>query len=595
MENTETKFVPPKVNHIRWIKNIYSERGGLILLLLFLTLLSSVVAVIFPYLSKRLLETIQGLLDTPGVENPMAEVNRFLFVFGIVGIGVLITSIFPGLRGMTNSIFEHLIRMKYFRKIMAKDHKFYSHFPTGDVVTRLTDDLMDFSRLPWFLCSGIFRAVESISKVIFCLIAMFLIHPSLTLYSIIPIPIMIIIFYLTSDKVETTFQKNQEAISSINSRLEMSFSGVRIIKAYSCEDKYRRFFQLELKNRFRTEFASAHIEILLHLIYQYIDYIAQVGVIFAGGMMAVQGKISIGTFYAFYTYLNMLIYPILDIPRLFVSGKRAFVNIDRLEEMAAFPNPLKPASPKKLESIESIEFRDVGFRYANREDAALKKLNVTITRGERLGIIGPVGSGKSSLIKMILGLIKPQEGQILVNGEDILNLDMEDYRKKLSYVPQEALLFSGTLRENVDFGSDEPTDELFEKAVDAAQMQEEIADFSEGQETVVGQRGISLSGGQKQRMAIARAVAHRGQIMLFDDITASLDAANEERLMKSLEEMYRDMGFIIVSHRLSTLQYVDKVLFLDEGKPVNFGTHEELMKKDEYRSFIEEHLVKLDA
>ncbi|MBU0936385.1 MAG: ABC transporter ATP-binding protein/permease [Spirochaetes bacterium] len=580
----------PKVNHIRWVRHIWGEKGGLIVILFLLTLLSSAVAVAYPYLSKLLLDTIQRLLETPEVTQPMTEVNRLLLVFVAVGVAGLVASIFPGLRGMTNSVFEHLIRNKYFRKIMEKDFTFFARFSSGDIVTRLTDDLYDFPKLGWFLCSGIFRAVESISKVLFCLTAMFLINPKLTLLSIIPIPVMIAIFYVTQDRIYETFQKNQQAISAINSRLEMSFSGVRIIKAYACEGKYKRFFQDVLQTRRQTETAVAKLEIVLRLIYQYIDQVAQIGIVFAGGIMAVRGSITIGTFYAFYTYLSMLIYPILDIPQLFVSGKRAFVNIDRLEEMASHPAPEQAAVEQKLDTLDSLELNQVSFAYGDRPGNAVEDISITLRRGERLGIIGPVGSGKTTLIKLMLGLLPPQQGVIRVNGKELGQYDLQQYRGKLGYVPQEALLFSGSLRENIDFAVETPDDAGFAQAVAAAQMKDEIESFANKEETVVGQRGISLSGGQKQRMAIARAIARKPELMLFDDITASLDAANEERLMSALEEISRDLSFCIVSHRLSTLQYVDKVLFMKDGKAVGFGSHDSLLANPEYRDFIQEHL-----
>ncbi|OHD18623.1 MAG: ABC transporter permease [Spirochaetes bacterium GWD1_61_31] len=580
----------PKVKHIAWVRKIWGERGGLIIFLFLLTLLSSAVAVAYPYLAKLLLDTIQRLLESPQVTEPMAQVNRLLLVFVAVGLAGLVASIFPGIRGMTNSVFEHLIRVKYFREVLEKNYTFFARFASGDIVTRLTDDLYDFPKLGWFLCSGIFRAVESISKVAFCLAAMFMINPQLTLLSIIPIPIMILIFYVTSDRIYSTFQKNQEAISAINSRLEMSFSGVRIIKAYACEHKYQRFFRDVLETRRKTETAVAKLEIVLHLIYQYIDQIAQIGIVFGGGIMAVRGSISVGTFYAFYSYLSMLIYPILDIPQLFVSGKRAFVNIDRLEEMRQHPSPPPCAIPTETGPIESLEFRGISFGYGDRPGDAVSAVNLTLKRGERIGIIGPVGAGKSTLIKLMLGLLPAREGRILVNGRELADIDLAGYRQRLGYVPQEALLFSGSLRENIDFACQEPTDQLFNQAVEAAQMKEEIASFAEGEKTVVGQRGISLSGGQKQRMAIARAIARRPEVMLFDDITASLDAANEERLMRALEAMSKDLSFCIVSHRLSTLQYVDKVLFLKDGRSVGFGTHDELLQNPAYKEFIREHL-----
>lgn len=580
----------PKVRHIAWIRHIWGERTGLILILFTLTLLSSAVTVAYPYLSKVLLDTIQQLLESPEISEPMRQVNRLLMVFVAVGLVGLVASIFPGIRGMTNSVFEHLIRNKYFRKILEKDYRFFAKFSSGDVVTRLTDDLYDYPKLGWFLCSGIFRAVESISKVVFCLGAMFLINPRLTFLSITPIPLMILIFYVTSDRIYSTFQKNQEAISAINSRLEMSFSGVRIIKAYACEGKYKRFFREVLETRRQTETAVAKLQILLHLIYQYIDQVAQVGIVFAGGLMAVRGSISIGTFYAFYTYLTMLIYPILDIPQLFVSGKRAFVNIDRLEELSNFPTPERPEQAQVVDRLDSLEFKNVSFGYGDRPGEAVQNVSLSLRRGERLGIIGPVGAGKSTLIKMMLGLLPPNSGTIEINGQDISRVDITGLRQKLGYVPQEALLFSGSLRENIDFASETPDDELFNQAIDAAQMRPEIAGFVEKENTVVGQRGISLSGGQKQRMAIARAIARQPELLLFDDITASLDAANEEKLMRALEAMSRDLSFCIVSHRLSTLQYVDKVLFLDGGVAKGFGTHEELLRHPEYREFIREHL-----
>ncbi|HUW70634.1 MAG TPA: ABC transporter ATP-binding protein [bacterium] len=589
-DKTQQESTAPRINHIRWIARLWNEKRLLIVVLFLLTMLSSAVAVTYPYLSKRLLDMMQAIIEKPGVADPMRAVDRLLMVFVAVGLGGLVASLFPGIRGVTNSVFEHALRMKYFRKVLAKDHEFFAHFSSGDIVTRLTDDLYDFPKLSWFLCSGIFRAVESISKVAFCLGAMILLDWRLTLFSLIPIPVMIALFYSTQDRIYDTFQKNQQAISAINTRLEMSFSGVRIIKSYACEAKYSRFFRDVLSRRWRTEMDVAKLEVILHLIYQYIDYTAQVGIVFAGGYMAVTGHISVGTFYAFYTYLSMLIYPILDIPQLFVSGKRAFVNIDRLEEMASFQEPPKPATPAPVEALDSLDLRDISFTYGDRTAAALSGITMSIIRGERIGVIGPVGSGKSTLVKLILGVLSPDAGTISVNGADLHGVDIESYRAHIGYVPQEALLFSGTLRENVDLGSDSPDDRIFATAIEAAQLTDELASFPAGQNTIVGQRGISLSGGQKQRMAIARAVARHPQLMIFDDSTASLDAANEEQLMRRLDELSADLTFIIVSHRLSTLQYVDRVLFLDGGRQLGFGTHEELLTLPWYRAFIDTHM-----
>jgi len=592
--------------HLRWIWHIWRERKGLILLLFFLTLLSSLVAVSYPYLTKLLIDMLQKLIESqPDLAQIRAETWRLAGLFILVGITGLIASLFPGIRGAVNVVFEHLIRMKYFKKVLEKDYQFFARFRSGDIVTRLTDDLYEFPKLGWFLCSGIFRAVESISKVLFCLAAMFFINIKLTLLSLIPMPLTILVFYIVQDRIYDTFRRNQEAISDINSQLEQSFSGVRIIKAYACEAKYRRFFSDALQRRFTTEMAVVKLGTVLDMIYMYIDYIAQLVVIFAGGYMAVRGDISIGTFYAFYNYLGMLIYPILDIPQLFVSGKRAFVNIDRLEDLARFPadsasDTTGPASSPQASAASTLTFQslsleNVYFHYPDRQSPALSGITLSVQPGERIAILGPVGAGKSTLLKLMAGLLPPERGRILINGKARSEYAQETLARLISYVPQEALLFSGTIRENVAFGKagagQDISPEEFETAVSIAQMKREIEAFALGDKTVLGQRGISLSGGQKQRLAIARALARKAQVLLLDDITASLDAANEDLLWQALTEHYRNMTCLVVSHRLSTLQYVDRILFLDQGKIQALGRHEELQDSSPaYRAFIQEHM-----
>ena len=594
------------LRHLRWIWHIWRERKALIFLLFFLTLLSSLVAVTYPYLTKLLIDMLQRLIESqPSLAQVTKETWRLAGLFIAVGLTGLVASLFPGIRGAVNVVFEHLIRMKYFKIVLEKDYRFFARFRSGDLVTRLTDDIYDFPKLGWFLCSGIFRAVESISKVLFCLAAMFLINGKLTLLSLIPLPLTILVYYIVQDRIYDTFRRNQEAISDINSQLELSFSGVRIIKAYACEQKYRRFFSDALQHRFSTEMAVIKLGTVLDMIYMYIDYIAQLVVIFAGGYMAVRGYITIGTFYAFYTYLGMLIYPILDIPQLFVSGKRAFVNIDRLEELAQGTAPSDQSRLREDQNeghastihFQNLTVNSVRFQYPDRETPALLDLSLSVQRGERLAILGPVGSGKSTLLKLMAGLLPPERGHILINGKPRSEYAPLALANLIAYVPQEALLFSGTIRENVAFGSPgqgmELSQEAFDEAITIAQMKREIESFALKDKTILGQRGVSLSGGQKQRLAIARALARKAQILLLDDITASLDAANEDLLWQALTEGYQDMTCLVVSHRLSTLQYVDRILFLNQGNIQALGRHEELIETNPaYRAFIQEHMKK---
>jgi ATP-binding cassette subfamily B protein len=583
--------------HLSWIWYVWKEKKGLIALLLFLTLLSSAVAVAFPLLTKRLFDSLQEILSgTVRVDDPAIAIRRTAWSFAALGLAGFIAGFFPGIRGALNVIFDYVVRKRYFSVLTEKDHRFFARFSSGDLVTRLTSDIAEGPKLAWFLCSGIFRAVESTSKVLFCIVAMFLLDARLALFSVLPLPFMLFIFARTQDRIYDKVKKNEEAVSRINEQLETSFSGARIIKAFNRETSYGRFFSEVLEQRFTTEMAVTRLDTILNLIYQNIDHVAQIGLVFAGGIAAVRGRITIGTFYAFYNYLNLLIFPILDIPQLFVSGKRAFVNIDRLEELADFPSapPQKPEC-NRTTRFERLEFSGLSFAYKGRDKNALHDISFSIACGERILVVGAVGSGKSTLLKAAAGLLAPDSGSIFINGSPLPAFGQGTWTEMIGYVPQEALLFSGSIEENVALGAPgisgtsenipQLSKERFRELMRIAQMEEEVRSLPEGGQSLVGQRGTSLSGGQKQRLAVARALARDPQLLLLDDMTASLDSENEERLWRLLEA--KGTSILAVSHRLSSIQYVDKVLFLEEGCISAFGLHDELRASNTaYRNFI---------
>ncbi|MDD4100986.1 MAG: ABC transporter transmembrane domain-containing protein, partial [Candidatus Cloacimonetes bacterium] len=288
--------------HLKWIVTQYKANIWFVLIMVLFTLASSAVSIAYPYAFKRMIDLLRDILQNPAsYPQPMNDVNRVIWLFLAIGAAQFLTGFYPCVRALVNLRFEHTLRMLYFKFIAGKDFRFFQHFRTGDIVTRLTDDLSDFPKISWFLCSGIFRAFNSFSMILFSLVVMFSINVKLTLLSIAPLPLMMIVFYFTSEKLYTNFEKNQRAISDINSQLEMSFSGIRIVKSFVSEEKYNRFFDIALANRFKTEMSVVKLNAVLSLIYQYIDYFAQIGVIMFGGFMAVKGEISVGTFFLFYT------------------------------------------------------------------------------------------------------------------------------------------------------------------------------------------------------------------------------------------------------------------------------------------------------
>lgn len=581
--------------HIKWILKQWISQKWWVLVMFLFTLLSSAVAVAYPIAFKKLIDLITDILKFPAnYPDPMHSVNKVIMLFLAIGAGQLVTGFYPSFRALMNVRFEHALRMLYFRHIMDKDYAFYQKFRTGDIVTRLTDDLSDFPKVAWFLCSGIFRAVNSFSMIAFSLAVMFSLNWLLTLLSIASLPFMMIVFYITSDKLYLNFQRNQEAISNINNQLEMSFSGIRIIKAFVSEEKYNRFFDTALAKRFKTEMSVVKLNAILHLIYEYIDYLAQIGVIIFGGWMAVKGTISVGTFFLFYTYLSMMIYPLLDLPQLFVSGKQCFVNIDRLDEMKNYPvqHPIK-AQGKHLKALQDIVFEQVSFAYPEKTEPVLRDCSLQIRRGEKVLLLGSTGAGKTTFANLLTGVLHPCSGSIRVNGIPFSDLDLTAWRNQIGFVPQEALLFTGTIRDNINFAVDDKESLPYEDVVRISQLKSELANFPQGDMTPVGNKGLTVSGGQKQRVTIARAIINKPSLLILDDITAALDAENEENLWLELKEQFEDITCVVISHRLSTLRYIDSVVFIDSMGNCHKGTHDELVfRLPEYHSFIHEHLKK---
>jgi len=581
--------------HIKWILKQWIAQKWFVLIMIFFTLLSSAVAIAYPFVFKKLIDLMSEILKFPAkYESPMVEVNKIILIFLAIGIGHLIAGFYPSFRALMNLRFEHTLRLFYFKHILNKDYYFFQKFRTGDIVTRLTDDLSDFPKVAWFLCSGIFRALNSFSMIAFSLAVMFSLNWKLTFLSIASLPFMMLVFYVTSDKLYNNFQKNQQAISDINNQLEMSFSGIRIIKAFVSEEKYNRFFQSALAKRFKTEMSVVKLNAILHLIYEYIDYLAQIGVIIFGGWMAVKGTISVGTFFLFYTYLSMMIYPLLDLPQLFVSGKQCFVNIDRLDEMMNYPVIHQhPVNGIAIDKLDNVVFEKVSFTYPDKSSPVIENCTFELNSGEKMLILGSTGAGKTTIANLLAAILYPTAGEILINNQPIDKIDISIWRSKIGFVPQEALLFTGTIKDNINFSLSASTCLPYDDVVRIAQLKSELESFPLGDETPVGNKGLTVSGGQKQRVTIARALINKPQLLILDDITASLDAENEENLWLELKARFEKITCVVISHRLSTLHYIDSVLFIDSKGNCHKGTHVELVHNlPEYHSFIHEHLKK---
>lgn len=591
--------------YIKWIWNEYRPHWRMVLFLLFLTFLSTIIAVLFPMVLKHIIDTLVAGLKSfqagqTTLEMARDERNRMLLMLLAMGLGPVFSGIYPYFRARMNVTFEMYYREKFFAEILAKGHRFFLKFRTGDLVTRLTEDIRtNPPGLSWLCCSGIFRAVNSASIIFFCVVSMALLNWKLALLACVPLPIMLSIFIMLETSFGKSFKESQEGMSEGNDFLEAAYSGIKIISSFNAQQPQRELFDKLLRRRVGQEMRVDTLWGMFMVFFEFLNYVGEILVLIFGGIMVIRGSLSLGTYYAFFSYLGMIIYPLMDIPMMLVTLTQACVSIDRLEDLQEADKAwqeLDVDGATEIASIDSIGFADVSFRHntleklekpksdqtdadgkVEQEPFSFRNLNFIIRRGEKVAVVGQIGSGKTTLLNLISGVMKPDEGVISINGLPLPAIRKQSFRDKIGYIQQEPVIFSESIKTNIDFWRNQP-EELIQSCARLAQFEKEVMAFPGGFTEPVGQRGVTLSGGQRQRLSIARALVGRPQLLLMDDITASLDAANEKKLWADLEHEYGSITCLIVTHRMATAMMADRIIVLKDGRIEATGTHEELME-----------------
>jgi ATP-binding cassette subfamily B multidrug efflux pump len=413
----------------------------------------------------------------------------------------------------------------------------------------------------------------------------------LTLVALAPAPLISIAVLYFGRRIHERFQSIQEQFSGISSRVQESFSGVRVVRAYVEErQELKRFEQL---NRDYIDENLAKISGLFNPLLQALVGISFLLVLWMGGTRLAAHKISIGSFVMFNTYMGILVWPMIAMGWVANLMERGKASLERVRAvLREEPRIAAPANPQPLPKLVAgeIEFRNVTLNYGDRQ--ALRGINLTIPAGTTVAIVGHTGSGKTTLAQLVPRLMDPQPGSVTLDGVDLKEFDPRELRSLIGYVPQETFLFSATLRENIAFGVASASDEDIARAVEIAGLTSDIEGFPKGLDTIVGERGITLSGGQKQRTAIARALLRDPRILILDDALASVDTATEERILTGLADVMRGRTTILISHRVSTIQGADKIVVLEKGEVAAQGTHAELLARGGYYAeLVEKQLL----
>src|SRR5271165_1561998 len=488
---------------------------------------------------------------------------------------------------LRNDLFRHLERLSY---------SFYQRTRTGDIMARATNDL---NAVRMLLGPGIMYTANTVVFTTMALVFMLRMSPRLTLFAFLPLPIVSIVVQHFGRKIHERFERIQAMFSDISAKAQENFSGARLIRAYVQEQA-----EIESFERQNTEYIGRSLKLvrLMGMLWPTLETllgVAIVIVLWVGGREVLLHRITLGSFTAFNILMVQLTWPIISlgwVVNIFSRGTASMARIQNiLAEQPEITDEHVPVKGAPTEVRGEIEFRSLRFHYGNTLIAAergservhgdedvLKGINLRVPAGSSLAIVGPTGSGKSTLVSLIPRVYDAVEGSVLIDGRPIREFPLELLRRNIGFVPQETFLFSDTIRENIAFGAQEAGDADVRRAAEAASIAAEIESFPDGYDTLVGERGLTLSGGQKQRTALARALIRNPRILVLDDALASVDTQTEDRILNHLREIMEGRTTIFISHRVSTVRNADRIAVLHDGCIVEYGTHDELIARNGY-------------
>ena len=479
---------------------------------------------------------------------------------------------------------EAELRRKLFDRFLSLQPSFYSRNQIGDLMARSTNDMNAIRMASSMALVALFDALFITVSVMIILFAQ---QPRIALLIIIPLPLVTVLTLFLGRFIRGMFRRVQEGFSTMSQQTQEIFSGVRVVKSFVKESYFFRKFR-DANDEYQNR--NMRLVRIWGLFFPMINFLAALMTLLLlrfGGESVILGDLSPGEFVATLSYLEMLIWPMLGAGFTINLFQRGAASMGRINEILNEQPEIESAPDAVTEMPHtSIEVRNLTFTYSESESTSLESVNLSVPEGSILGVLGRTGSGKSTLLRLLPRLDNPPRGTIFIGGVDILDYDLKTLRGAFGTVPQDTFLFSATLRDNIGFGVDDPSDELLKHVADVSTISRDMEIFPNGWQTQVGERGITLSGGQKQRVAISRALAKEPRILVFDDALSAVDTETEELILNKLLTERENRTSIIVSHRVSTLATADRIAVFDQGKLAQFGTHDELMREEGFYSEV---------
>ncbi|WP_281299246.1 ABC transporter ATP-binding protein [Flavobacterium limnophilum] len=553
------------------------------LLGIIITIVAQIFSLFTPKLISQSFKAIEDFAKDETVSKSFIQqelVSNILLIIATTIIAGFLTFLMRQTLIVMSRHIEFDLKNEVFRQYENLSQNFYKQNRTGDLMNRISEDV---SKVRMYVGPAVMYTINTIIRFAIVIVYMFNVSPLLTLYTLLPLPILSYAIFRISSEINKRSTVFQQYLSKVSSFTQEIFSGIRVIKAYSLEDQHQNNM-VELADESKSKSLSlARIQALFGPLMMALIGISNLVVIYFGGIMYINGTIkSIGTIAEFILYVNMLTWPVASLGWVSSMVQEAEASQKRINEFLKIEPEIQNNNPERSIIEGTITFENVSYTYEDTNIKALENVTFTVHKGETLAILGKTGSGKSTIVSLISRLYDVTDGHIRIDGKEISTVNLYDLRNSIGIVPQDAFLFSDSIKNNIKFGKENATDEEVQAAAKSAVVHDNIMGFNKQYETILGERGITLSGGQKQRVSIARAIIKNPEILLFDDCLSAVDTETEEAILNNLHEICKDKTTIIVSHRVSSAKNADRIIILDEGRIIEQGSHNQLINEEGY-------------
>ena len=577
---------------LKYLNKYFIKYKWRLLVGIFITILSKILALQIPVIIRKSLNSVEDFIKNDIIDKSTIENQLFWNLLTIVGVAViagLLTFIMRQMIIVTSRLIEFDLKNEIYEQYQKLPINFYKKNRTGDLMNRISEDV---SKVRMYFGPALMYSINMIFLFVVGFTQMTKIDPTLTMYTLIPFPILSISIFYISKVINQRSTIVQEYLSKLTTYNQEFFSGINVVKSYGIEPMVIAGFDKLADESKEKNIDLYKVQALFFPLMILLIGISNLTVIYVGGNQYINGEIQIGVIAEFMLYVNMLTWPVAVVGWVTSMVQQAEASQKRINEFLKEVPEIQNTTSNSFKIEGDIEFRNVSITYDDTNITALKDVSFSVKKGQKVAILGKTGSGKSSITNLISRLYDVDNGTVLIDNTPIKEINLIDLRKDIGFVPQDPFLFSDTISNNIKFGNEKATNQEIINAAKKAVVHQNILDFKDGYNTILGERGVTLSGGQKQRVSIARAIIKNPQILIFDDCLSAVDTETEERILTNLEQVSKNKTTFIISHRVSSAKNADQIIILDKGEIVQQGPHNQLInEKGYYKELYEQQLL----